>query len=226
TFSSSLSPPSSNLFFFLITRPPPRSTLFPYTTLFRSREMLELLQRGRLSSPDTASELVSREQDLRHRIAELTHDVDSADADALRGSDAPLASAASREALGHAQEAYGELLLEMRERSPRHSTLVSPVTATWRDVGRRLGSDAALIEYLASDSGSLAFVVTRDTFAVVDLGVERRTLARLVEFARGTLVLTPRPPLRNAETTPAESLWRGPLRQLHQYLIAPLEETG
>src|SRR5687768_17974724 len=24
-------------FFFLITRPPPRSTLFPYTTLFRSR---------------------------------------------------------------------------------------------------------------------------------------------------------------------------------------------
>src|SRR5207247_8615268 len=34
-FSSySLSPRSS--FFFLITRPPPRSTLFPYTTLFRS----------------------------------------------------------------------------------------------------------------------------------------------------------------------------------------------
>src|SRR5439155_27348365 len=31
--------PSSNLFlifFFLMTRPPPRSTLFPYTTLFRS----------------------------------------------------------------------------------------------------------------------------------------------------------------------------------------------
>ena len=199
---------------------------FEASERLRARDMLELLQLGRLSSPDTASELVSREQDLRHRIAELTHDADSADADALRGSDAPPASAASREALGHAQEAYGELLLEMRERSPRHATLVSPVTATWRDVGRRLGSDAALIEYLASDSGSLAFVVTRDTFAVVDLGVERRTLARLVEFARGTLVLTPRPPLRNAETTPAESLWRGPLRQLHQYLIAPLEETG
>src|SRR6266480_5758534 len=27
----------SALFFFLIIRPPPRSTLFPYTTLFRSR---------------------------------------------------------------------------------------------------------------------------------------------------------------------------------------------
>src|SRR5439155_27364357 len=28
--------PFSVLFFFLISRPPPRSTLFPYTTLFRS----------------------------------------------------------------------------------------------------------------------------------------------------------------------------------------------
>src|SRR5207245_11737806 len=31
----------SSLFFFLILRPPPRSTLFPYTTLFRSRSPLQ-----------------------------------------------------------------------------------------------------------------------------------------------------------------------------------------
>src|SRR5690349_22621973 len=30
------SPPLISTFFFLLTRPPPRSTLFPYTTLFRS----------------------------------------------------------------------------------------------------------------------------------------------------------------------------------------------
>src|SRR2546422_5884194 len=30
-------PPESSLFFFLMIRRPPRSTLFPYTTLFRSR---------------------------------------------------------------------------------------------------------------------------------------------------------------------------------------------
>src|SRR3712207_7994518 len=29
------------LFFFVMIRPPPRSTLFPYTTLFRSREIRE-----------------------------------------------------------------------------------------------------------------------------------------------------------------------------------------
>src|SRR5439155_27023536 len=30
------------IFFFLIIRPPPRSTLFPYTTLFRSRKRLHV----------------------------------------------------------------------------------------------------------------------------------------------------------------------------------------
>src|SRR5438552_14432340 len=32
---------SSLFFFFLMIRPPPRSTLFPYTTLFRSRRLAE-----------------------------------------------------------------------------------------------------------------------------------------------------------------------------------------
>src|SRR5258708_10103175 len=36
-FFESLLPPSSVIFFFLMIRRPPRSTLFPYTTLFRSR---------------------------------------------------------------------------------------------------------------------------------------------------------------------------------------------
>src|SRR2546422_6060995 len=35
---------SAHLFFFLMIRRPPRSTLFPYTTLFRSHEPLERLQ--------------------------------------------------------------------------------------------------------------------------------------------------------------------------------------
>src|SRR5207248_11713575 len=109
-------------------------------------------------------------------------------------------------------------LLERRGRRPQHAALVSPETPTWRDVARRLAPDEAFIEYLVSDSGSLAFVIVSDTFAAVDLGARRRDLARLVEFARGTLVLTPH--------APADSLWRGPLRRLHQHLFAPLEETG
>src|SRR5690625_7584045 len=53
-FSTLLSSHSSyicrpSFFFFLMTRPPPRSTLFPYTTLFRSAHQL----RSRLYVADT-----------------------------------------------------------------------------------------------------------------------------------------------------------------------------
>src|SRR3712207_8571693 len=43
-------------FFFLMIRRPPRSTLFPYTTLFRSFDMLRALMRGKAA--------------LKHRLAE------------------------------------------------------------------------------------------------------------------------------------------------------------
>src|SRR2546425_5666472 len=35
-----------SFFFFLMIRRPPRSTLFPYTTLFRSHHLLEAIWRG------------------------------------------------------------------------------------------------------------------------------------------------------------------------------------
>src|SRR5437762_10970836 len=40
SFSTSSDPPHVFSFFFFIIRPPPTSTLFPYTTLFRSRPRL------------------------------------------------------------------------------------------------------------------------------------------------------------------------------------------
>jgi CHAT domain-containing protein/Tfp pilus assembly protein PilF len=186
----------------------------------RAREMLELLARGRVTAPaDTAAELVSREQDLRRRLAELSRSLEgvSAGPDPLRGPDVSAAGGAMREALLRAQEAYAELLLEVRERAPRHAALVSPAAAEWRDVARRLAPDQALVEYLVSDSGSLAFVVTRDTVGVVNLGVSRLELARLIEFVRGTL---------EPREAGGDQLWRAPLRRLHQHLIAPLEEKG
>jgi len=197
------------------------AAVFDASERLRAREMLDLLARGRIAAPsDTAAELVSREQDLRRRIAELTHGLEATapKSDALRGPNVSLASGTTREALLRAQEEYGGLLLEIRERAPRHAALVAGETVSWQDVARRLAEHEAMVEYLVSDSGSLALVVTRDTLAVVDLGVGRRALARLVEFARGTL--GPRGP------GGADSLWRGALRRLDEYLVAPLEEAG
>src|SRR3712207_1808452 len=41
----------SHLFFFLMIRRPPRSTLFPYTTLFRSLEFVRAVKAGRPEVP-------------------------------------------------------------------------------------------------------------------------------------------------------------------------------
>lgn len=193
---------------------------FEVSERLRAREMLELLGRGRIAVPaDPAAELVAREQDLRRRIAELTDEMEGAQrAGPLRGGAVVGGNGVVREELLRAQEDYAGLLLEIRERAPAHAALVSRETAGWRDVARRLGSDEALIEYLVSDSGSVAFVVVRDSLAIVDLGVARRELARLVEFARGTVESPPRPG--------TESLWLGPFRRLYRYLITPIEETG
>src|SRR5438874_6421051 len=42
-------------FFFLMIRRPPRSTLFPYTTLFRSRDLVPSSQYGRFFGRRTAA---------------------------------------------------------------------------------------------------------------------------------------------------------------------------
>jgi CHAT domain-containing protein len=75
-----------------------------------------------------------------------------------------------------------------------------------------------LVEYLLGDSTSLAFLVTPDTIRVVDLGIGRRDLARLVELTRGSL--------EQRNSMRGDSLWRSPLRRLHEYLVAPIEATG
>lgn len=187
----------------------------------RAGEMRELLAQGRVAAPpDTASELVGREQDLRRRIAELTRGLEGPGAgrQLLRGPDVSAAGAVTREALLRAQESYADLLLEIRERAPRHAALVSPDPSGWRDVAQRLAPDEAFVEYLVSDAASLAFIVTRDTVAAVRLGAGRHDLARLVDFVRGTLQPRGSPRL--------DSLWQAPLRQLYRDLIAPVETSG
>jgi CHAT domain-containing protein len=106
----------------------------------------------------------------------------------------------------------------MRERAPTHAALVAPEGPNVRDVARNLAPEEALVEYLVSDTASLAFVITRDTVAVAKLEIGRHALAKLIDFVRGTLRPRGNPRL--------DSLWRAPLRDLHARLILPLQESG
>src|SRR6266704_4807465 len=58
-------PPTTSFFFFLMIRRPPRSTLFPYTTLFRSsaaREPCRCRWQPRLTDPRRSEEHTSELQ--------------------------------------------------------------------------------------------------------------------------------------------------------------------
>ncbi len=197
---------------------------FVVSERLRSRQMRDLLARGRISLLAGATDsLAVREQDLRRRITDLTRILTPVDlgTGTLRGVALSVtASERIREELAEAQRAYSDLLLTVREWSPDYQRMVSPETATWSTVAAQLRADEALVEFLVTDSTTLVFVVSRDSLAVLDLGVGRKTLASLVDFTRSALT---RPP---SQRTAAPALWRAPLQRLHTWLWAPLERAG
>ena len=82
---------------------------------------------------------------------------------------------------------------------------------------RRLRGDAVLLEYLVTDSASSVLVVTPDTVVALDLNMDRRQLASLVDFARGVM---------DQDDGTVASMWRAPLRRLYRVLIEPVEAAG
>ena len=192
---------------------------FEASERLRARQMLDLLARGRVAGGGDADPTI-REQDLRRRIDELTRQVE-AELDgepALRGPPLSEAAGAAREALARAQDAYGDLLVELREANPSYTSLVRGEIAPAHAVMAALAPDDALLEFLVGDSTTVVFIVTRDTLVVLDLNISRPTLTALIDFARGTLAS----PIEGA----TRRGWRAPMRRLYQHLVAPQEASG
>ena len=197
------------------------SVAFEVSEQLRSRQFLDELSLGPLdwnAGADTA--LVRREQELRRSITELAGRLDNVPSGAtlVRGPDpsAP-ASLVTREALARAEAEYTDLLLQLRQRQPAYAGLVSARTTSWREVASHMPANAALLEYLVTDSTTILFVVTGRSVRAIDLDVDRRTLASLVAFTRGRLL---KPPGRTSTSSLA------PLRRLYQLLIQPAEAAG
>ncbi|HTI06011.1 MAG TPA: CHAT domain-containing tetratricopeptide repeat protein [Gemmatimonadales bacterium] len=206
---------------------------FDWSEQLRARQLLDLLGRGHLgglAKPASAAQ-VEREQDLRRQITVLMGRLEAASSPSPDGrggqgvgvrTRGPLgsdsATGAVREALARAQDAYAALLRDMRENEPEYAALVTAQTAPAREVRRALPPDAAILEYLLDDSTSTVFLVTADTIAAIELGVDRHELAKLAEFTRGLLT--------GPSRTTATGLWRAPLRRLYRDLIEPVEASG
>jgi CHAT domain-containing protein len=192
---------------------------FEVSERLRARQMLDLLARGRVTDADSGGP-TAREQDLRRRIDELTRQVEAtSDSEpGLRGPALDDAAGTAREALARAQDAYDDLLVELREANPSYATLVRGEIAPAQAVRAALAPDEALLEYLVGDSTTVVFVATTDTLIALDLNVGRAALSALVDFARGTLA--------NPTEGATRRAWRGPMRRLFQHLVAPVEASG
>src|SRR5688572_31993073 len=71
------------LFFFLMIRRPPRSTLFPYTTLFRFIDYIQLMQ-GRGRFENRTLELASISRSMKGLAKELNVPIEAADRKSTR----------------------------------------------------------------------------------------------------------------------------------------------
>jgi hypothetical protein len=166
---------------------------FAFSERLRGRAMMELLTRGRVDAASDDADLAAREQDARRRIRELTRELDVGQSSRthLRGPGVSRANNQKREQLLAAESRYADLLLDIRERAPRHAALIAHEPVSWRQIAARLSAGQALVEYLVGDSASFAFIVRQDTIAAVELHVARAELRRLVTFARGILESRP-----------------------------------
>jgi CHAT domain-containing protein/tetratricopeptide (TPR) repeat protein len=193
---------------------------FAVSERMRAQVLLELLT----STPNDrgpAASIVGGVRDLRQRITELTLRLTGDDAEpaAFRGPATPSGSEdAVREALADAEAKYADILGRLRQDATAGGAVAPAAVVSAATVRERLNADEVFLEYLVSDTTSMVFVVTHDTTVALDLHVGRRVLARLIDFARGTI---------GSDTAGAgQELWRAPLTRLHQYLVAPIEDAG
>jgi CHAT domain-containing protein len=191
---------------------------FEISERMRARQLVDLLARARTAAPSPELALVREEENLRRRIAiladELYASINTNVAHRDVGESSPELGEL-RESLAAARERYRRLLTELEESLPEYAALFSGSVAGVPEVQRLLPAGAALVEYLVAEDWTIAFVISDDVVAALELPLQRKTLRQLIRFLRGTVA-----PSDEGE------LWRTPLRRLYRELIAPLETAG
>jgi CHAT domain-containing protein/tetratricopeptide (TPR) repeat protein len=194
---------------------------FATSERLRAQKLLAMLDRGRIGAAVPEAALVSREQDLRLRMAELTAWLEPG-----RGPEGPLRGPGATTLTGEQASAalertrreYALVLEDMRSAGTEHVELVKPELVSAPDLARHLASDELFLEYLVTDSSVLVFGMTTDGLQSVEIPETRQTLEDLIGFTRGVLA--------DAARDSGTELWRVPLQRLHGILIEPLVAAG
>ncbi len=191
----------------------------------RARAFLDQISNGSVDFRAQAdADLLAQESDLQAQIAarrqQLTalHNSVTGEAEEKGETDAEIA--AVKEELAQLEAAHKNLLVELKVSTPDAAAWLRPEVASLSEVQSNLDDQTTLVEYYVSDEKSLAFVIARDEFTVVELpDATRENLQKavVIELSDGTAVALSDWLSQNTQN-PHPLL----LRNLHAWLVAPL----
>ncbi|MEK6406797.1 MAG: CHAT domain-containing protein [Acidobacteriota bacterium] len=173
----------------------------------RARTLLDQMNGARINVRKSADrELIEQEQALRFELASLEKKLTE---EMARGG-APEACAPLRERLNQGQQVYAEIVISLKASNPEYAELqgYSPISRV--EIQRLLGPDTTLLSYYVTTSKTLVFVVTRDSFNVVEIPVGEKELQNAIDWFRSFASVRGSVPVS--------------LKELDGWLIAPLRQ--
>jgi CHAT domain-containing protein len=180
---------------------------FHYSERLRAQNYASLLNN---TKPKARTEA---ERELRERILQLQRSIDQENAKRAPERRAAKVDTYSAE-LAQAERAYQNLLDDLRSSDPEYALARQLTTPSPEDLQRRLGPDAALVEYVAADDTLAIFFITAHRLQATVVPARRADLTSKVEL------------LRELVYREGSSDWQRPAASLRRTLIDPLEKAG
>jgi CHAT domain-containing protein/lipopolysaccharide biosynthesis regulator YciM len=173
----------------------------------RARTLLDQMNSARIDMRKSADrELIEEEQTLRFELASLEKKL----REEMSGGAAPEVCALLQERLKQGQQAYTEIIIRLKANNPEYAELQGYSPISRGEIQRLLDPNTTLISYYVATSKTLAFVITRDSFNVVEISVSEKELQDAIGWFRSFASL------RGSQSDN--------LKQLDDWLIAPLRQ--
>ena len=182
---------------------------FNYAERAKARAFLDQIANGRIDfRAGVDAQLLQQEQDLNNQMAVAQSQLialrsqpqDQQDIETIAETDARLTAL---------KQDYANLLIQIKLQSPATASLVTVDVAPLEEIQSLLEPDTTLVEYFVTGDRTFAFILTRDSFNTVPLGIRREDLVETITLLRDFSDLS--------DEIPPE------LQQLHQDLIEPLQ---
>lgn len=173
----------------------------------RARTLLDQMNGARINMRKSNDrELIDQEQALRFELASLEKRLR---VELMQGA-AEEACAPLRGRLNQGRQAYAEIVIRMKASNPEYAELqgYSPISRV--EIQRLLGTETTLLSYYVTTSKTLVFVVTRDSFNVVEIPVGEKELQNAIAWFRSFASLRDPVPVS--------------MKQLGGWLIAPVRQ--